>query len=102
MGFLMLAAGRPESKTHGNRCRLASTRRTTDVDCFCPEGVGVRLADDLARSVSKTYGRYAPDSPSCLILVPVLGRSLTRWSATPAAPTASGQNQKHGAQSTAA
>jgi hypothetical protein len=32
---------------------MASARRTRDVDCFCPEGVGVRLADDLARSGSK-------------------------------------------------
>ncbi|MFK3970941.1 hypothetical protein ACI2KS_09460 [Pseudomonas sp. NPDC087358] len=32
---------------------IASARSTADVDCFCPQGVGVRLADDLARSVSK-------------------------------------------------
>ncbi|MFK3971615.1 hypothetical protein ACI2KS_12900, partial [Pseudomonas sp. NPDC087358] len=30
--------------------------------CFCPEGVGVRLADDLARSGSKPCQRGVPDT----------------------------------------
>jgi hypothetical protein len=64
-----------------------------DVDRFCPKGVGVRLADDLARSASKPCERYAPDLPSRLILLPVPGRSLASQ-----APTASGQNQKQAAQ----
>ena len=54
----------------------ASTRRTTDADRFCPKGVGVRLADDLARSASKPCERYAPGLPSRLILLPVPRRSL--------------------------
>ena len=33
---------------------VASARKAIDVDRFCPEGVGAWLANDLARSVSKT------------------------------------------------
>ncbi|HXR00667.1 MAG TPA: hypothetical protein VN798_09775, partial [Pseudomonas sp.] len=69
------------------------TWRVIDVDRFCPEGVGVWLADDLARSVSKPCERYTPDSPHHLISLPVPGRSLASQ-----APTAFGQNQKHAAQ----
>ena len=69
----------------GRQMPTASARRATGVDCcrpratntdrFCPEGVGVRLADDLARSVSKACERYAPDSPRRLILLPLPGSS---------------------------
>jgi hypothetical protein len=54
---------------------IASARSAMVVDRFCPEGVGVRLADDLARSVSKPCERCATDTPSCLMLLPVPGSS---------------------------
>jgi hypothetical protein len=54
----------------------AFASRATGADRFCPKGVGVWLADDLARSVSKPCNRYTPDPPRRLILLPVPGRSL--------------------------
>ena len=59
---------------------------------FCPEGVGVRLVGDLPRSGSKTCTCGVPDAPSWLILLPVPGRSPTRWSATAATSHAFGRS----------
>ena len=57
--------------------------------CFGPEGVGVWLADDLARSDSKSGIRGVPDAPRRSIL-----RLLRSRSPTSQAPTPCGQNQK--------
>ena len=56
---------------------------------FCPKGVGVWLADDLARSGSKSGTRGVPDAPRRMIL-----RLLRSRSPTSQAPTPFGQNQK--------
>jgi hypothetical protein len=57
--------------------------------CFCPEGVGVRLADDGARSGPETNHLGASDKPCIPVLLPL--RARLRASC---APTACGQNQK--------
>ena len=55
---------------------------------LCPEGVGVRLADDGLRSGPKTRRPGLSDIPSAQGLLPLRGRSSASQT-----PTASGQNQ---------
>ena len=56
---------------------------------FCPEGVGVRLADDGLRSGPKPMHLGASDRSCSQVLLPLRARSRASD-----APTASGQNQK--------
>jgi hypothetical protein len=55
------------------------------------EGVGARLVGDLPGTGSKIIHLSASGTPHAQVLLPLRARSPTRWSATPVAPTPSGQ-----------
>jgi hypothetical protein len=87
----MCQTQRLRQQADSHNLRPESKARTTPQSRFCPEGVGARLVGDLPGSGSKIIHLRASGTPHAQVLLPLRARSPTRWSATPVAPTPSGQ-----------
>jgi len=83
---LPLCARSPASKAPTGSAQNQNVRSLHS--CFCPEGVGVRLADDGVRSSPDSTTSITSDTPHAPVSLPLCARSPASK-----APTGSAQNQ---------